>query len=79
MTATLQPPVPKDLREQMVKRVSTMPEPDLVELYQLALLREKLRLREEISHQADRENADGVWDDLPEFIQAWRLRMLPGK
>ncbi len=56
----------------MLSRISSMSEQDVVELYELVLLKEKLRLRGQISDQADRENAAGVWSDLPGFIKAYR-------
>ena len=49
-----------------------MSEQDVVELYELVLLKEKLRLRAQVSEQSHQENAAGVWADLPEFIKAYR-------
>jgi len=72
MSAFSAQPVPKDLREQMLKRIAAMSEQDVAELYELVLLNEKLRLRREISEQADQENAAGLWTDLPELIRAYR-------
>ena len=67
-------PIPKDLREQMVKRISSMSEDDVVELYDLVLLNERLRVRREISQQAEQERASGLWANLPELIRAYRTR-----
>ena len=50
-----------------------MPEQDVAELYQLLLLKEKLRLRNEISERAEAENKSEVWSGLPDFIRAYRL------
>jgi DNA-binding protein Fis len=71
--STLAPqPIPKNLREQMVQRISSMSEQDVAELYELVLLNEKIRLRQEISDQAEQENAAGLWTNLPELIRAYR-------
>jgi DNA-binding protein Fis len=74
MSSIATQPIPKNLREQMVQRISTMSEQDVVELYELVLLNEKIRLRQAISDQAERENAAGLWTDLPELIRAYRAR-----
>jgi hypothetical protein len=70
-------PVPKNLREQMVQRISAMPENEVEELYELFLLKEKIRVRREISEQAEQENAKGLWTDLPELIRAYRASRKP--
>ncbi len=70
--STVDQPVPKDLRVQMLRRLESMPDEDVTELYELILLQEKLRLRREISAEAEREQAAGLWADLPEFIRAYR-------
>jgi hypothetical protein len=64
--------MPKNLREQMLKRISAMSEKEVAELYELVLLNEKLRLRREISDQAEHEHAAGLWTNLPELIRAYR-------
>jgi len=68
----LDTPVPKNLRTQMLKRIEAMPEEDVTELYELVLLQEKLRLRRDVSADAEREQTDGVWVGLPELIRAYR-------
>lgn len=70
-------PVPKNLREQMVQRISAMPENEVEELYELFLLKEKLRVRREMSQQAEEENAKGLWNDLPELIRTYRASRKP--
>jgi hypothetical protein len=70
-------PVPKNLREQMVQRISSMPENEVEELYELFLLKEKIRVRRELSQQAEEENAKGLWTDLPELIRAYRASRRP--
>lgn len=77
MSLSTTQPVPKDLREQMVKRISAMPEEEVVELYELVLLTEKIRVRREISDQADQENAQGLWANLPEIVRAYRASRKP--
>ena len=49
-----------------------MPENDIAQVYELLLLAEKLKVRREISQQAAAENAQGMWVNLPEFINAYR-------
>ena len=61
----------------MVKRISVMPEDEVVELYDLLLLTEKIRVRREISDQADQENARGLWTNLPEIVRAYRASRKP--
>ena len=74
MSAITDQPIPKNLRQQMVERVSTMDEPSLLRLHELNLLAEKIRLRQEMSDQAGAENAAGTWDNLTEVIRAYRMR-----
>ncbi len=74
MTSTLPQPIPKNLREQMMSRLSTMDDKRLARLHELDLLAEKLELREEMSRQAEAEQARGAWDGLAEVIRAYRMR-----
>jgi hypothetical protein len=74
MSAISDQPVPKNLREQMVKRVSGVPDPDSLELYELSSLLQQLRLRSERTEEAEKEQARGLWQDLPELIRAYRDR-----
>lgn len=67
-------PVPKNLREQMVKRIAGMSEKDVAELYELWLLKEKLAVRQEMSDQAGTEQAAGVWANLPDIVREYRSR-----
>lgn len=67
-------PVPKNLRHQMVERVSTMDEQSLLRLHELDLLSEKIRLREEMSQQTDAEQTAGTWENLTEVVRAYRMR-----
>ena len=77
MNATHPQPVPMNLRAQMLQRIAAMSDQDVAELHDLVLLNEKLRLRREISAQAEREQAEGRWDDLQEFVRAYRSRTKP--
>lgn len=72
MNAILDQPTPRNLREQILQRISVMPENDIAQVYELLLLAEKLKVRREISQQAADENVQGMWVDLPEFINAFR-------
>ena len=74
MTSTLPQPVPKNLREQMMKRVAEMDEDALVRLHDLNLVAETIRLRALISEQAEAERAAGKWDDLADVIRTYRQR-----
>ena len=71
---TVDHPIPKDLREQLQSRIASMPEADLAQLYELWLLTEKLRVRRQISEQAEGEHAAGQWENLPDLIRAYRSR-----
>jgi hypothetical protein len=67
-------PIPKNLREQLVDSISSMPEEQLLEVRNAILDLEIERLRREMSDQAEQELADGKWDNLPEMIRAYRDR-----
>jgi hypothetical protein len=64
-------PKPHNLREQVLQKISVMPESDVAQVYELLLLAEKSWLRAEISKQAGAENDRGACVDLPEFIAAY--------
>ena len=72
MKASFNQPQPHNLREQVLQRISAMPESDVAQVYELLLLAEKIRLRAEISEQAEAEG--GTWIDLPELIAAYRAQ-----
>ena len=74
MNATVDQPRPCNLRELVLQRISSMPESDVAQVYELLLLAEKLRLRAEVSKHAEAENERGTWLDLPEFIAAYRAQ-----
>jgi predicted transcriptional regulator len=77
MNVTINQPKPHNLREQVIQQISAMPENDVAQVYELLLLAEKLRLRSEISKQAEAENERGTWLDLPELIAAYRAQKKP--
>ena len=77
MNVTINQPKPHNLREQVIQQISAMPESDVAQVYELLLLAEKLRLRSEISKQAEAENERGTWLDLPELIAAYRAQKKP--
>jgi predicted transcriptional regulator len=70
-------PIPHNLRAQVLQRIATMPESDVAQVHELLLLAEKLRLRAEISKQAEAENERATWLDLPELIAAYRAQKKP--
>ncbi|MGV3660032.1 MAG: hypothetical protein ACO1TE_07600 [Prosthecobacter sp.] len=72
--ATVAQPVPKNLRELMLKRVSSMDEKALERLHDLDLLQEKMSLREEMSRQAEAEQTAGQWAGLADAVRAYRSR-----
>ena len=72
MNATIDQPTPRNLREQILQKISAMPDDDITQVYELLLLAEKLKVRREISQQAAAENAQGLWLNLPEFINVYR-------
>lgn len=69
---TLSEPIPKDLREQMMKRVETASEEDLVLVNQLFLLAQKDRLWKEIQQDAAAEKDAGKLDNIPDLIRQYR-------
>ena len=75
MTSTLPQPVPKNLREQMLDKLKNMPEPYLVVLYEAFLHAEAVSLLDEMSRDAEREQAEGKWDNLPDLIKEVRDRI----
>jgi hypothetical protein len=75
MTSTLPQPVPKNLREQMLDKLKNMPEPYLVVLYEAFLHAEAVSLLDEMSRDAELEQAEGKWDSLPDLIKEVRGRI----
>jgi hypothetical protein len=74
MNATAPQPVPKNLRQQLMKQIETTPEDELVEVHDMLLLRAKLRLLDMMSAQAECEHAAEKDGDLVEYIRQHRAR-----
>jgi hypothetical protein len=68
-------PIPRDLREQMLQRLQTAPDEDVLIVHEALLHAEKLRLLEEISADAEQERASGKWAHLPQLLQEVRARL----
>jgi hypothetical protein len=62
-------PIPKNLREQLVEKVQSVPEKYLALLYEAWLDTETVRLLDEMNEQAS-----GKWDNLPDLIREYRTR-----
>lgn len=71
MTVTM--PIPKNLREQLVTKVQTLPEKYLALMHGAWLDAESVRLLDEMNAQAE-EESEGKWDNLPELIREYRDR-----
>ena len=77
MNVTINQPKQHNLRVQVLQKISAMPESDVAQVHELLLLAEKLRLRSEISKQAEAENERGTWIDLPELVAAYKAQKKP--
>jgi hypothetical protein len=69
------PPIPKNLRQQMIEKVNNTPDLYLTVLYEAFLHTEAVRLMDEMSRDAEREQAEGKWDHLPELIKEVREKI----
>lgn len=65
-------PIPKNLRQQMVERISTASEQELMLLHDLMLIAEKEHLWKRIQRDAEAEEAAGKWENLPELVREVR-------
>ena len=74
MTAVLPQPVPENLREQLIKRLQSASETDLVFAHELMLFAEKDRLWKQIQEEAAQEAAAGLHEGVPELIRQYRDR-----
>jgi uncharacterized membrane protein len=72
-------PIPKNLRGTLIKAIEEMPEEQLVAVHQAMLEAEVRRLRQLISEDAEREQAEGKWDRLNEVIRQYRDRRKAGR
>jgi len=72
--APMEPP-PKNLRPELLRRISSMPEDDLVWLHEVLLNVEKERLWEELSSDMEAERQAGRLQRLPEIIREVRAEL----
>jgi len=75
MSTTLAQPIPTNLRQQLLKRIETAPDEEVLIVHEALLHAEKLRLLDEISNDAERERSDGKWERLPELLKEVRARL----
>jgi uncharacterized protein (UPF0147 family) len=75
MSTTLAQPIPRNLREQVLKRIETAPDEEVLIVHEALIHAEKLRLLDEISNDAERERTEGKWERLPELLQEVRARL----
>ena len=72
MSTLLNQPIPKNIREQMIRRIETAPE-DVVLLVHDVLLRiEKENLWQKIQGEASKDAKSGKLDRVGEIIQNYR-------
>ncbi len=67
-------PIPLDLREQMIKRMQSAPDEDLIFAYEVMLFAEKERVWKQIQNEAEAEASKGLHDRLPDLIRQYRTR-----
>ena len=75
MSATLSQPIPTNLREQMLKRIETAPDADVLIVHEALLHAQKLRLLDDISVDAEHERSSGRWEKLPELLAEVRAKL----
>jgi hypothetical protein len=68
-------PIPMNLREQMLKRIETAPDADVLIVHEALLHAEKLRLMDDISADAEGERSEGKWENLPALLMEVRARL----
>ncbi len=74
MSRTDTQPVPKDIRQQMIQRIQSAPESDVVLLHDIWLSAAKDRLWQEIQQNATAEHEAGKLDDVPDLVRRYRAR-----
>jgi hypothetical protein len=67
-------PVPKDLRQQMIQRIQSAPESDVVLLHDIWLSAAKDQLWQEIQENATAEQEAGKLDEVPDLVRRYRTR-----
>jgi hypothetical protein len=75
MSATPSQPIPMNLREQMLKRIETAPDEDVLIVHEALLYAEKLRLLDEISDDAEVEQSESKWKNLPDLLTEVRSKL----
>ena len=75
MSATPSQPIPMNLREQMLKRIETAPDADVLIVHEALLYAEKLRLLDEISDDAEVEQSESKWKNLPDLLTEVRSKL----
>jgi hypothetical protein len=79
MSTVATQPVPKNLRQQMVEKIQDIPDKYLAVLYEAFVHAEKVRLLDEISRDAESEQAEGKWENLPDLIREVREKIKAGR
>ncbi len=74
MSSSITQPIPKDLRQQMIQRIQSAPEQDLVLLHDIWLSAAKERLWQEIQQDATAEQEAGKLDQVPDLVRRYRAR-----
>jgi len=72
---TAEQPIPKNLKQQLVRSLDSFEEPELVFVHRVILEVEKRRLWKKISERAEIDRLAGKWDDLDEVIRDVRAKL----
>jgi predicted RNase H-like nuclease (RuvC/YqgF family) len=72
MSTLLTQPVPKDIREQMIRRLETAPEDVVLLVHDVLLQIEKENLWRKIQNNASEDARGGKLDRVDEIIQNYR-------
>jgi hypothetical protein len=74
MSNAITQPIPKDLRQQMIQRIQSAPEQDVVLLHDIWVSAAKERLWQEIQQDATAEQEAGKLDQVPDLVRRYRAR-----
>jgi len=74
MSSATTQPIPKDLRQQMIQRIQSAPEQDVVLLHDIWLSAAKERLWQEVQQDATAEQEAGKLDQVPDLVRRYRAR-----
>ncbi len=69
---------PKKLRPEIIKRIETMDDENLLLLHRVLLIVEKERLWRELSAEAEQDRRSGKPDRLPEIVREARAELRKG-